>query len=98
MITSKELQNKYNTLYTCLRNYVWPMIVIESIADVEVDTYSSFPDLNILSSKLTKLENEVSRYLTDDEDLNSAFNEFHELLNSNDTLYAKLDVRTESED
>lgn len=93
MINANELQSAYVELYKCLRGYIWDVEVVELIANVEVECYKSFPDLRKLSSYLKLLKNEVRYKLPEpNEALNSAFDEFDNILdsNSNTDLYASL--------
>ena len=92
MIQASQLQNRYNALYTQLRNYVWPIRIVETIADLELSVYQRFPDVSEISSILSKLKYEVHRYVQDDEKLDKNFDLFEEILSSTVTIYAKLDV------
>lgn len=95
MISSKQLQTAYNHLYKYLREYIWPANIVSHIADLEIETYKSFPDLEELSSRYNRLKSECLRYIDDDEDLKAAFEEYREILDSSNELYSKLNTRLE---
>ena len=93
MISAKELQRKYRKLYVALRNYIWPFRVIEYIADLEIAVYQTFPDIFNVKIAFNVLRINCLRLVPDDEEMIKAFDAFEELLESEDTLYAKLDTR-----
>ena len=97
MITSKKLQHSYNKLYANLREYIWPYNIINCIADLEVETYQSFPDSQKLRGIFNNLKVECNRLVTNDEDLERSFEEYNELLNDSNHIYAKLNSRLESD-
>lgn len=94
MISSKQLQNSYNKLYKCLREYIWPSNVVSGIADLEIEVYRSFPDLKEVRNRYNRLKTSCFRYV-DDEDMKVAFENFREILDSSDELYSKLNTRLE---
>ena len=69
MISSKQLQNSYNRLYKCLREYIWPSDIISCIADLEIETYKAFPDLKCVRDSYNRLKFNCLRYIDDDEDM-----------------------------
>ena len=97
MITAKKLQRSYNKLYANLREYIWPYYIISSIADLEIETYQTFPDSQKLRGIFNNLRVECTRLVGDDEDLNGSFEEYNELLNDSNHIYAKLNSRLESD-
>lgn len=97
MITSRMLQNEYVDLYKAIRCYIWPIQVVEAIANLEIATYKSFPDVDEVKSDLNRVIYFVNLYVNDDEDLKKACDSFKERLNDS-SLYAKLDTRTEGGD
>lgn len=92
MISSTQFQLAYNRLYKYIREYIWDFETINALADLEIETYKSFPDLDTLSKCLSTLKRLVNNteVLLDDEDLNDAFERFQGLLDTKDTLYANL--------
>lgn len=89
MITATSIQSKYIDLYTCLREYIWSTDAVEAIANLEVECYETFPDINSIKSCLNKLRN-IIRYEVLDEDIDNSMDNFTEFLNSDDTVYANL--------
>lgn len=95
MISSKQLQNAYNTLYKCLREYIWPSNVVSCIADLEISVYRAFPDLKEVRNRYNQLKTSCLRYIDDDEYMKELFEDFREILDSSDVLYSKLNSRLE---
>lgn len=95
MLNATQLQNSYNKLYEYLREYIWPVNVVEQIADLEVSCYKSFPNLIDVRNYYNKLKSSVFRYVEEDEGMETAFEEFKDVLESDSTLYAKLNTRLE---
>ena len=93
MITATNLQSAYNALYKEVRRYIWDFETVSALADLEVETYQVFPDMEQLSKKFATFKRYVDAtdVLRDDEDVKKAFDEFEELINSEDIeLYANL--------
>ena len=95
MLNAKLLQNSYDKLYTSLRKYIWPIHVVDMIADLEISIYKVFPDLLEVRNYYNRLKLECLRYIPDDEDMKSKFEDFREILESSDEVFSKLDVRLE---
>lgn len=92
IITAASLQKSYNKLYTQFRNYVWEFDIIESLADLEVEIYQTFPDMDKVKSKYKKLRQEVSYTgaFQHYEELKEAFDTFEESLDEADELYVNI--------
>jgi hypothetical protein len=91
MITSNEIQLAYIDLYKCLRNYIWDFETVESIANLEVASYKRFPNISEILICLHILKNNVRFKLDEkDEELDTAFDSFEQLLDSTDEVYASL--------
>lgn len=91
MITATALQTAYNKLYAEFRNYIWDFDIVELLADLEIEVYQTFPDMNNVKSKFQKLKRQVS--FTDafqDESLKDVFDHFEEIIDSTDGIYADL--------
>lgn len=84
MVTSTQLQNKYIKLYECIRNYIWSYEVIDSLADLEIETFKALPDIMVVKAILDRLHVQTRNICKEDEDLECAFDEFEEIL-ENDT-------------
>lgn len=93
MITATNLQSAYNALYKEVRRYIWDFETVSALADLEVETYQAFPDMEQLSKKFATFKRYVdaTNVLRDDEDVKKAFDKFEELINDKDIeLYANL--------
>lgn len=91
-ITAASLQTAYNKLYAQFRNYVWEFDIIESLVDLEVEVYQTFPDIDSIKSKYKKLKQEVSytgafQYY---DELKEVFDAFEESVDDADGLYANI--------
>lgn len=82
MTCSVDFQNAYVDLYGYMRNYIWDLDVVEMLADVEVDTYDAFIDLEKLSRDFQKLYEEVKDVAkeNDDEDLIKSADAFKKMI------------------
>lgn len=90
MINAKLLQNAYVKLYKELREFLWDMPVIELIAELEVATFTAFPDIEDISNKLKKLSQLGKSIIEEDNDLKLRIDEFEKLLEEQPTVYASL--------
>ena len=95
MISAKQIQNAYVDLYEKLREYIWPAHVVSKIADLEISVYRAFPDLIEIKNNFNSLRGSCLSYIKDDELMNESFENFDELVDVSDTLYARLDTRLE---
>lgn len=97
MTTSAKLQNMYIKLYTILREYSWPMYVVTQLADIELETFKSFPDLHCLYNMLDKfyytLYNSIPNGL-DQTAVNQILTNMMKVVDSN-TLYYKIHMVNE---
>lgn len=90
MIGNKELQSKYNDMYIQLRNYIWDFDTVEALADVEIETYTTFPDMKRLRSKFNSIFTDVRDIYLEDEDLKKAVDTFKEFIESDDDSWARI--------
>lgn len=58
-ITSTDIQNKYQKLYTYLMDFLWDFDVFEKIADLEISIYDTFPDKDNMLKCLKELQYEI---------------------------------------
>lgn len=91
MVETNEIRRKYNCLYEKLRNYTWDFSTIQVLAELEVSTYTSFPDMLSLRNQLSRLKMCIREMYMEDEELQEAFDDFESTLNNNDDVYMKLD-------
>ena len=98
MVQATTLQSAYVDLYSKLRNYVWDFETIQAIADLEIATYQTFPDLEHIQGCLESLWSTISLgYSIDDEDLSDAYDSFKDVLSESDEIYAGIQVFKETE-
>ena len=90
MISSSILQNAYVDMYRQIRNYTWGFRTVENLAELEIAVYTSFPDISEVRTRFNALYLELQDRFEDDEELKSAVNAFKDLIDKDDTFYAKL--------
>lgn len=90
MISNSELQLAYNDLYVQVRKYIWDFYTVNLLAELEVQTYTTCPDMNKLRSAFHEFKQSIFSTLKEDEDLRAAVDAFEELIDSDDATYAKL--------
>lgn len=75
-----------------MRNYIWDFQTVEALAELEIDTYKKFPDLDVLASDFIKLKSYVActDVYHDDDEFQNSFSRFEDLLNSIDSIYADI--------
>lgn len=59
VITSTDIQNRYQKLYTYLMDFLWDFDVFEKIADLEISIYDTFPDKDNMLKCLKELQYEI---------------------------------------
>lgn len=90
MISSAEVQSAYVDLYSCLRNYIWDFRTVETLAELEVLVYTTFPTMSDIRNKFNQLYTDVRDVCKDDEELDRACNAFQEIIETDDIFYSKL--------
>ena len=80
MLTSNEIQNEYIHLYTQLRKYIWSMDTIMVLAAVEIEVFSTFPNLDKLKHDYSSLTAMIRNECGKDPDLKKAVDAFQEVL------------------
>lgn len=90
MVSSSELQISYNHLYSEMRNYIWNVDTVISLAELEQEVYTTFPDTSKLKVKFEEVRKATALQCKEDEDLKSSIEEFADLLSKCSTWYAKL--------
>jgi len=68
MTCSVDFQNAYSDLYSLMRNYIWDLDVVEVLADVEVDTFDAFIDLEKLNKDFQRLYPSIKAVADDNDD------------------------------
>lgn len=90
MIGNKELQSKYNDMCAELRNYIWDFDTVDALADVEIEVYTTFPDILKLRNKFNQLFNDIRDVYRDDEDLRKSVDAFKNFIESDDSTWARI--------
>ena len=90
MISNLDIQAAYNYLYECMRNYIWDVDVIEILANIEVTSYDAFVDRDKLAKLLDSLYREIKDCFEDDEDFETAYTEFKDIVDGDDAQYVPL--------
>lgn len=82
MTCSADLQAAYTWLYSCMRNYIWDLDVVEVLADVEVDTFDAFVDYEKAKKDFGKLYPSVKDVAdaNEDSDLLEAADNFQKII------------------
>ena len=92
MISSVRIQDKYNRLYKCLREYLWDWSSIECIADFETACYQAVPDLATIKSRFGSICSICGQLRRENEELDKELNAMASLLNDGDSVYKKIEV------
>lgn len=90
MLNSIILQNKYQTIYSAISNYLWPIDVVEHIADFEIACYSAFPDMVNVRRTFDILRRDVTDVIREDSELSDAFDQFNEFISDSTDTYLPL--------
>ena len=97
VITSSDIQVKYQKLYRFLMQYLWQYNVVEDLANLEIACYQRFPDKEEMLRCLKKLNNGIkSTYneLSDDEEpeFEAAYDALEAAIEDYDSENASVDV------
>ena len=87
MLNSIILQNKYQTIYSSISNYLWPIDVVEHIADFEIACYSAFPDMINVRRTFDILKRDVTDFIREDSELSDAFDQFDKFISYKTETY-----------
>lgn len=92
MRSNIHLQQAYIKLYRHLRDFIWDFSVVELIADLEVESFTTFPDVDKLRKTTNKLDIEFRDLLKDEdnEDFKTTWNSFKDIVNNNSEYYHKI--------
>ena len=90
MISAKSIQHEYDKLYVQLRKYIWSFSIVQTIADIEIASYTLFTDIDDLRRLLNKLKMETLSVYNKDEEYRSALDSFLNLIAETGTIYLKL--------
>lgn len=91
MISSQQLQTQYIDLYKVLREYTWPMRIVELIADLEIAIFQMFPSMENVRSIAGRLLSEIDRTIPEPEDQEEVNKMLIELQDKcDDTVFCKI--------
>lgn len=93
MVSGNDLQNAYIDLYSELRRYIWSYQDVKTLANLEIETFKRFPDVDQIRKYLNLMEMSARFVTNDDEDIKLAFQDFKDVLysiQSSEDIYAKL--------
>lgn len=94
MVSTNDVQRAYNDLYVELRKYIWSFDVVKAIADLEIATYQTFPDLTEVDRCLRNLKVLIFNEVAEDEYLKEAVDKFEELIKDQPEIFYKLNELT----
>lgn len=80
MISSLDLRNTYCDLYAEIRKYLWDVKTLEILAELEVECYTAFPDMERVRNILSRLRSAMNSAIKEDEYLEKEFNELDSLV------------------
>lgn len=92
VVTSSDIQAKYRKLYKFMMEYLWDFKVIESLANLEIACYKTFPDKEEMLNSLKELKVGISRTYSELSDDDKP--EFEDTFNGLKTLIEKYDPET----
>ena len=95
MISSTRIQQCYNDLYKCLRNYLWEYRAVREICDLELACYQALPNLDDIKYALRRVKQSVINVIRDDEDLKESLEDFENFINDETDVYARINVMEE---
>lgn len=90
MISSTRIQQYYNDLYKCLRNYLWEYRVVKEICDLELACYQALPNLNDIKYALRRVKQFAINILIEDEELKESFETFENFIAEEDDVYVRI--------
>ena len=107
VITSSDLQAKYEKLYTFLMDFLWEFSTVQALADLEISIFKRFPDQDEMLKCLRKLKADISHTYNelakdDEEDFKDAMEDLEKAIedfeNPGCELYCVEEFVSDSED
>ena len=90
-VSAQDFRNVYERFYDCMRMYLWPYSVLDDLANVEVDIYDTFIDIEKLQHDFGKLKIGIKDACSKDPRLEKVCNKLDELINIQEpNFYARL--------
>lgn len=78
-LTVFDLRAAYQKLYKFMMQYLWDFDTVELLANIEIEIFKAFPDVNRLKKLTSDLEREISDVFTED---TAEFKSAHDALKS----------------
>jgi len=79
-VSAQIFRNHYIDLYSHLRKYLWDIETVEIIADLEIETHKTFPDINLISTLTNRLKYYIMSTMSEDEELQEVFTALEQAL------------------
>lgn len=96
-LSAQDLRNIYQKLYAKMRDYLWPYDTLETLANIEVNIFSAFVDIQKLRTDCGKLYSAIKDTCKEDEELAKIYNRLAKIIDNDDIqMYSKLPKVTES--
>lgn len=90
-VSAQDFRNTYENFYDAMRMYLWPYSVLKELAQVELDIYDAFIDVEKLSNDFSRLQASIRDVCKDDDRLGDSCNDLLELINLEEpNFYARL--------
>lgn len=87
---TNEIKLAYNDMYLIVCKDIWDFPVVEALADVEIEAYKVFPDLDALRQKTAVLKSEIRQAAPEAEAALEAVDIFQETIDKMEQIYLKL--------
>lgn len=89
---ASQLQSCYKDFYVQFRKYLWDFDAINALAELEVELYRVFPDLEKARAKCQELKRNLSYHTVfeEDEELRGTFEELENEIQETDEICKEL--------
>ena len=90
MIDINRVRSCYIKLYQALVCYTWNINTVQTLSELEVHIFTSFPDVSRLKSTLRQLKMCILRVYNSDDDVRKAFDALEGTLDNSDEIFVNL--------
>lgn len=90
MIDISKVRSCYTKFYQTLVCYTWNINTIQTLSELEVYIFTSFPDVDKMRSKLRQLKMCIMRAYNSDEDVKKSFDALESTLDNDDEVFVNL--------
>ena len=88
LVTSSDLQVKYEHLYSFLMEYLWEFTTVQALADLEIAVFQRFPDkeemLKCLRELKVKISSTYNELAEDEEEFKETFEDLEQAIEDYD--------------